>query len=124
MRMFQSYNVIRSLNPMTHLPFSLHHFDLFLSVTSARCLMKVPLPSSSGVLRGPMFLRSEATLVKKDLLVHSNSESFQWSHAPQIFQSLGVASAFSISAFSPSLLWPLMGLASGPELQVRYGASP
>lgn len=72
MRVFQWYNEIRPLNPMTHLSYSLHHLDLLFSVTSARCLMKVPLPSlkklpsNSGVLPGPMFLKSEATLVKNE----------------------------------------------------------
>lgn len=101
---------------MRHLPFSLHHFD-FSFLVKPRCFMKVPLPlmrklpSNSAVLPGPInVLQNEAALVKGICwvtLIQNHLKEVR-SYAPQIFQSLAVAPAFSISASGHFLL-----LASG-----------
>lgn len=73
---------------------------------------EVPLPSlrkllcNSAASPGPMFHRNEATLVKGICWVTLIQNHFKeaWSYAPQVFQYLAMAPAFSISASGHFLL--------------------
>lgn len=117
MRMSYGCNEIWLLNPIKHLPFSLHLFDLLFSIKPARWFMKFPLPSLRKL---PSNIGSPWTSILKKW-GHSGEKGIlwatliqnhfreAWSCAPQIFQSLGVSCAFSMSAFSTSPLFSLMG---------------